>query len=58
MQRDMVPRMDHLGKSRNQNRIPTMLNYCVISLMQSLPAMKKLEERKNGRMPWSRNTSQ
>jgi hypothetical protein len=33
MQRDMVPRMDHLGKSRNQNRIPTMWHYCVISLM-------------------------
>ena len=33
MQRDMVPRMDHIGKSRNQNCIPSMLNYCLISLM-------------------------
>jgi hypothetical protein len=51
IQRSMVLQMDLSEKSINLDHIPVMWHCYVISLMMSLPVMKRLQKRKHGRMP-------
>jgi hypothetical protein len=51
MSRSMVLQMDLSEKARNLDHIPVMWHCYVISLMLSLPVMKRLQKRKYGRMP-------
>jgi hypothetical protein len=51
MPRSMVLQMDLSEKARNLDHIPVTLHFYVISMMLSLPVMKRLQRRKYGRIP-------
>jgi len=51
MQRSMVIQIELSEKARSQNHIPVTSHGLVQLLMQSLPVMKRLQIRKNGRIP-------
>ena len=56
-QKGMALHKEYIEREKGKIPIIAMYLWCVTSLINSLPSMKRLQKRKNGRMLLSRNIS-